>query len=821
MTVGGESSREPAAAADAQPGVVGSRARSTPRRRAALLVGLALGGLAVGAVGWFVDQIRISAVAWAVTAGIALVPAVASVVAGLRDRKAGVDVIAVLALIGTVAVGEYLAGAVVAVMLATGRLLEAAAGERAERALRQLQAAAPRSARRREGAGLHTVAVAEIAVGDLLVVGAGEVVPVDGRVERDTAVIDESTLTGEPVPVTKRAGDAVRSGTFNAGGPFELRATTTAEDSAYAGIVRLVESARADSAGSVRMADRYALAFVPAALLLAALAWALSGQAERAVAVLVVATPCPLILAVPIAIVSGLSRAARRGVIVKGGGALEALGRADTVLFDKTGTLTVGRPTVTDVVTDSASAAGSAPAELIRLAASLDQVSPHVLAAALVREARERDLPLTMPQDVVEEPGTGIRGRVTGRLVAVGTAAWAGAAVGAAVGAGPGVAPVAEAGGRWVRTVRRRCTFDGSTAVFVGVDGRLAGALLLDDPPRPDAPRMINRLRAAGVGRIVMVTGDRAEVAESVGAGLGVDEVIAECTPADKLAAVRAEGRTASTVMVGDGVNDAPALAAATVGVALAARGTTASAEAADVVLTVDRLDRLAEAMAIAARSVTIARQSVLLGMGLSLIAMVVASFGGLAPAPGALLQEGIDIAAIGNALRALRPGRDRSVSLHGEQAAMSEHFAAEHHRLRPGLDLLRSAAAVADDAEPAEILRRAGAAHRFCVEELLPHEDAEDAEFYPVLTSVLGGSESTAMMSRAHMEIHHLVRRLGRLLDELDPADLDRDDVRDLRQLLYGLYAVLRLHFAQEEEDYFSLADAPPIPPAGQEVLA
>ncbi len=312
---------------------------------------------------------------------------------------------------------------------------------------------------------------------------------------------------------------------------------------------------------------------------------------------------------------------------------------------------------------------------------------------------------------------------------------------------------------------------------------------------------MINRLRGAGVRRIVMVTGDRAEVAESVGAGLGVDEVIAECTPADKLAAVRAEGRIASTVMVGDGVNDAPALAAATVGVAMAARGTTASSEAADVVLTVDRLDRLAEAMAIATRSRVIARQSVLLGMGLSLAAMIVAAFGALAPAPGALLQESIDVAAIGNALRALRPGRDRPVALHGEQAAMSERFATEHHHLRPGPDLLRAAAAVDDDAEPAEILRRAGAVYRFCADELLPHEDAEDNLLYPVLTDLLGGSESTALMSRAHLEIHHLVRRLGRLLDELGPADLDRDDVRDLRQLLYGLYAVLRLHFAQEEE--------------------
>jgi heavy metal translocating P-type ATPase len=725
---------------------------------------------------------------WAATTAAAMLPALAWALSGLLQRRVGVDLIAVLALVGTLAVGEYLAGALVAVMLATGRLLEALAGARAERDLRLLASAAPRVAHRREGTRVVVVDVALVEVGDLLLVATGEVVAVDRRVETGPAVLDESTLTGESVPVRRHGGEAVRSGAVNAGGPFDLRVTRPAAESTYAGIVRLVEAARRSQAPFVRLADRYAAIFLPVALAVAGIGWAVSGQAVRAVAVLVVATPCPLILAAPVAIVSGLSRAARRGVIVKGGAVLERLADVEEVFLDKTGTLTAGRPRVADVV----SADATSPDTLLRLAASLDQVSAHVLAEAVVAAARARGLRLALPEDVAELPGVGVRGTVEGRRVAVGSSAWVGS-----VG-----------GPSWTRTVRRRCALDGSMAVFVGLDGVPAGALLVDDPLRPDAPRMLRRLRAAGVRRIVMLTGDRIEVAESVGAALGIDAVLAERDPREKVSAVRVDSREHVTLMAGDGVNDAPALAAASVGVALASRGASASSEAADVVLTVDRLDRLAEAMAIAARSRAIARQSVLLGMGLSLLAMAVAAGGALPPVAGALLQEVIDVAAIANALRALRPGRVAQPPLTAEQEALSSRFAGEHQRLSPHLDRIRAAAAALGAGDPGAALAQVREAYRFCVVELLPHENAEDALLYPALAPALGGREPTATMSRTHGEIRHLVRRLGRLLDEVDPEAVTGDDVRELQQALYGLHAVARLHFAQEEEDYFTLAE-------------
>ena len=385
----------------------------------------------------------------------------------------------------------------------------------------------------------------------------------------------------------------------------------------------------------MRLADRYAGVFLGVALALAGVAWAISGDLERAVAVLVVATPCPLILAAPVAIVSGLSRAARRGVVVKGGAALEQLAAGEILLFDKTGTITTGHPRVADIVTATDLSAD----DVLRYAASLDQVSPHVLAAAVVRAARARDLPLSLPDDVEEVPGHGVRGLVDGHPVAVGKASWT------------------HAGSRssWARSVRRRAELDGALTIFVDVDGAPVGALLLDDPIRPDAARTIRQLRRDGIRRIVMVTGDREENAQTVGAVIGVDDVLAERTPAEKVEAVRLEQRAGHTIMVGDGINDAPALALADVGVAVGARGATASSEAADVVLTVDRLDRLGEAVVIARRSRRIALQSVVVGIGLSLAAMVVAAFGYLPPVWGAILQEFIDVAVILNALRALR----------------------------------------------------------------------------------------------------------------------------------------------------------------------
>ncbi|MBX6391278.1 MAG: heavy metal translocating P-type ATPase [Frankia sp.] len=786
------------------------------------LLAVTLVGLAAGGVFWLVDMSGPSKLSWAATALIGIVPAAAGVLVNLWHRRLGVDVIAVLALVGALGVGEYLAGALIAVMVATGRMLEGWATGRAERALRELVARMPRTALRRTNGTLTLIEADQVAVGDLLLIRPGEVVPTDGRVEAGTAVLDESTLTGEPVPVERTTGDAVRSGAVNAGGPFDLRATRPARESTYAGIVRMVEAAKADTAPFVRLADRYALVFLPVALAVAGLGWLVSGQLARAVAVLVVATPCPLILAAPVAIVAGLSRASQRGVIIKGGAVLERLANAQVVLFDKTGTLTAGHPTLTEVVT----ANGLSDAELLRLAASLDQVSPHVLAAAVVHAARERDLALTMPSDVEEVAGAGIRGVVDGHQVAIGKAAWVGVD---GIGGTPAAPAHPEGGGEgrassargWIRAVRRRSARDGSITVFVGVDGRPAGALLLDDPLRPDAPRMIRRLRKAGVHRTVMVTGDRTEVAATVAEALGIDAILAERTPAEKVDAVRAEARDHPTVMVGDGVNDAPALATASVGIAIAAGGTTASSEAADAVLAVDRLDRIAEAIAIARRSRAIAQQSVLLGMGLSLLAMAIAAVGWLPPAPGALLQETIDLAAILNATRALLPGPEAMPPASARQTELTGQLAIEHRRMLPELDRIRSAAAALSGPAPrSQALSEVRTVHEFCVRDLLPHVDNEERELYPLLEPALGGPEATAPMSRTHVEIRRLVRRLGRLLSDItvDRAgadDLDPDDARELQQLLYGLYAVLRLHFAQEEESYFTLADPVPVGPA------
>jgi heavy metal translocating P-type ATPase len=770
----------------------GSGRRLAGRADRLLLAGT-LSGLAAGAVCHGAGFPAPGNLLWAATTMAAIVPAAWWVIDAARHHRVGVDVIALLALGGTLIVGEYLAGAVIAVMLASGRGLEAWAAGRAERELRLLVERAPAVAHRRLDEGVVDVEVDTVAVGDLLLVKPGEVIPVDGRVETGASVVDESALTGEPRPVERRAGDAVRSGTVNAGGPVDLRATTTASDSTYAGIVRLASRAATAGAPAVRLADRYAVGFLALSLAVAGGAWIVAGQLGRAVAVLVVATPCPLILAVPVALVSGLSRAAHRGVIVKGGAVLERLAQARVLLFDKTGTLTTGRPTVTDIIAGTAVSAD----EVLRLAASLDQVSPHVLAGTVVHAARDRGLILSLPRDAQELPGHGIRGRVDGHDVAVGKAAW-----------------IAATDADWIRPVRRRADREGTLIVFVAVDGQPAGALVLDDPIRPDAARTLRQLRRDGIERIVMVTGDRADVAEAVGAVIGVDEVLAERTPAEKVDAVDLARRRGTTVMVGDGINDAPALALADVGVALGARGATASSELADVVLTVDRLDRLGEAVVIARRALRIATQSVVAGIGLSLAAMAVAAAGLLPATWGAITQEAIDVAVILNALRVLQPGRSFQ-GLEAADADLARRFSTEHTVVRSDIEQLRTAADAIGVTPDIQALAMARHVHRLLVEDIEPHEQAEDAQLYPMLARVLGGVDRTTIMSRAHVEIAHLTRRLGRLLDDIDDTHPDPDDLIELRRLLYSLHAILRLHTTQEDEGYLSLADGTqPQPP-------
>jgi soluble P-type ATPase len=441
-------------------------------------------------------------------------------------------------------------------------------------------------------------------------------------------------------------------------------------------------------------------------------------------------------------------------------------------------------------------AEGGPSGDVLRLAASLDQASPHVLAAAVVRGAHEQELELSLPTDVEEVTGEGVRGRVDGRPVATGKLTWLSA----------GVPPPP-----WARAVARRAARDGLLTVFIRVEDRIAGAALLDDPIRPDARRTLRQLRRDGIRRIVMVTGDRTETALSVGTALGVDEVLAERSPAEKVAAVQAEQRNGRTIMVGDGINDAPALAVADVGVAMATGGSSASSDAADVVLTVDRLARLGDAMRIARRSRRIAVQSVAVGMTLSALAMVVAALGWLPPTAGAVAQEGIDLVAILNALRAVRTPKDRN-QLAGEGATLGRQYAAEHRRLRPGLGQLHS---VADDLSAPlteALLERLRLARAFLVDQILPHELEEDTTLYPVLARAFGGRDATGTMSRAHAEINHLIRRFDRLVDAAearwDDAGVDDDveEVNELRSALYGLHAILKLHFEQEDEEYFSL---------------
>jgi heavy metal translocating P-type ATPase len=615
--------------------------RRLVEHRARILAAIALLALTVGGVLHLAGAGAVGDQIWRATVALLAIELAGEVVRTVAiDRHMGVDTIALVAMVGSLALGEELAGLLVGLMFSGGAALEDVASTRARRELTTLVQRAPKVAQRRIAGRLEEVPVEQVQVGDVVVVRTGEVVPVDGTVVDGEAVVDTSTLSGEPLPVRIAKGMPVLSGTSNAGSPFEVRADRPAVESAYTALVRLVQQAQAHRAPLVRMADRYAGFFLPATLLVAGAAWAVSGEAVRALAVVVVATPCPLILAAPIALVSGLSRAARAGVIVKGTGAIETLGQARTVLFDKTGTLTVGTPEVREILPSAGNNAG----ELLRLAASVDRMSAHVLGEALVRAAGDAGLGLSAASNVREEPGQGIEGNVDGRAVAVGSRAF----VRSAGVAADEVASAAVMSGRG----------SGEAHVLVGVDGHLGGVIVMADELRPDADRIVERLRAEGVRHIAMVSGDRRSVAERIGRELGVDRVYAEQSPEEKLEVVRrlrADPELCPVIMVGDGVNDAPALALADAGIAMGAAGATVSSETADAVITVDRVDRIADAVHTGRRALHIARQSVLAGMGLSLIAMAVAAFGYLPPVAGALFQEVIDLAVILNALRALR----------------------------------------------------------------------------------------------------------------------------------------------------------------------
>ncbi len=749
-----------------------------------LLVVIAIGGLALGLVARGAGVSALANLCWT----IATVPVIAglavSIVRDIAAGRMGVDAIALLSMTGALALGQPLAGAVIALMYAGGNVLEDFAVARAEHDLRSLVDRAPRIAHRRLDHSVEDVAVADLAVGDKILVRGGEVIPVDGIVSSNAAMIDESALTGEPIALAKTRGASVFSGTLNAGEAFEIIASSNASASTYAGILRLVTAAQTAKAPFTRLADRYAMVFLPVTIVVAGAAWLISGDLIRSLAVFVAATPCPLILAAPVAFIAGVAQAARHGILIKGGAPLEALARVHTVLLDKTGTLTVGGARLLSVET----APGESADRVLQLGAALEQASHHVLAGAIVQAALDRGLPLAMPRDLRETAGSGIQGVIDGKLIGAGSRDHIYAH---------------RRPDEWALRAIRRAAWRSALAVFVAVDGQPIGALLLADELRTETPHAIRMLRTAGVARVVMVTGDHAAAAESIGSALDLDAVLADRVPADKVDAVRSEQRLHPTAMIGDGINDAPALAAADVGIAMGARGASASSEAADVVILADRLDRVGDALVIAKRARGIAVQSIIAGMGLSGVAMVAAMLGLIAPVPAALIQELIDVGVILNALRALRPAHKRQSPTLPVAAGHELHH--NHVTLGRALDRLRTIADALDDASPEAAPSLISEANAVVQQQVVTHERDDEGKVYPALARIIADGHGLSAMSRAHREILHLARLLARLVEDMSAqtAKADRYLIRDAQRVIESIEVLVRMHVAQEEEIY------------------
>ncbi len=591
----------------------------------------------VALAGWVLSASGLELGARILVSGFALVVGAQQawgMVRAIRAGRLGLDVLAVTAIVATVVIGEFWASLVIVVMLTGGEALEDYAEGRAERELSALLEHVPQVAHRYRGDGsIEDVAVSAVLVGDRLLVRPSEIVPVDATLSSFAATFDESSLTGESLPVEKVDGDAVMSGSINGSGAVDIVATALAADSQYQRIVELVREAKESKAPLVRLADRYAVPFTLVAYAIAGCAWWWSGDSARFAEVLVVATPCPLLIGAPVAFMAGMSSAAHSGIVIKHAGTLERLARAKSVAFDKTGTLTHGTPRVVGVTP-----VGMTADELLVLVGSAEQFSSHVLAGALRLAVSERELPMRDVTNAREVATHGVEATIAGRTVFVGKPKY--------------VAEIAT-------DVPPLDLAAGEAAVYVAVDGAFAGSVTLRDEIRPDAPATLMALRRLGVRHMMMLTGDITPVAQHVGRELGIDDVRAECLPEDKVIAVR-DATPRPIIMVGDGVNDAPVLAVSDVGIAMGAKGSTSAAESADIVILLDDVSRVARAVSIGQRTIRIALQSIWWGIAFSVGLMVWAALGYLPAIAGAAMQELVDLVAILGALRAVGAGRAR-----------------------------------------------------------------------------------------------------------------------------------------------------------------
>ena len=577
------------------------------------------------------------------TPGIYEIPLLATLILGglpmlydllrkLLRREFGSDLLGGISIVTSILLGEYLAGAIIVLMLAGGEALENYALRSASSVLAALAKRMPSIAHRKRESEILDVGLQDVAVGDMLVIYPHDICPVDGVVIEGHGVMDESYLTGEPFQITKTSGSTVISGAINGESALTIRTTKRAADSRYAKIMEVMRESEAKRPTLRRLGDRLGAIYTPVALTVAVLAWAISGEAIRFLAVLVIATPCPLLLAIPIAIIGSISLCARRAIIVKSPVVLEQIAECRTAIFDKTGTLTYGEPKVTEQLI----APGFAQKEVLTLVASLERYSKHPLARAILAAAKEAGIQLPEATEVGEQPGQGLRGIVSGHQVQITSR---NKLIAQKVAGADKLPPLA-----------------GGLECVVAIDQRYAAALRFRDAPRAESRSFVSHLGPKHrFARVMIVSGDRESEVRYLAEQVGITEIHAQRNPEEKLAIVRQETAAAKTLYVGDGINDAPAMMVATVGMAIG-QNSDVTAEAAGVVVMDNSLKKVDEFMHISRRMRIIALQSAVGGMALSVIGMIFATTGHLSPVSGAIAQEVIDVLAVLNALRAAFP---------------------------------------------------------------------------------------------------------------------------------------------------------------------
>ncbi|GAC1388013.1 MAG: heavy metal translocating P-type ATPase [Candidatus Saccharimonadales bacterium] len=597
-------------------------------------LGIVIAAVVIGAILDLTSYHRVAHWVLGTTAIINAIILLWGMLQDLRDGSYGIDILAATAIITSVALREYWAGIVIVLMLTGGEALEDYAERRAKTELGALLAHRPKLAHVIRGRKTIDVNVKDVQVGDKLNILPGEVVPVDCIVLEGSSSFDESSLTGESLPIEKSIGETILSGSVNVEGSLLVRATQTAGDSQYQQIIKLVKSAASSQSPFVRLADRYSIPFTIMAFAIAGTTWFITGHAIRFLEVIVVATPCPLLLGAPIALISGMSRAAKNGIIIKTGSAIERLAEIQTIAFDKTGTLTMGKPVVDTVQTYST----YSEKEVLAFAAGLEQSSNHILAKAIITAAHQRNVTIPKSKQITEAAGNGLTGHLQGKTIQLGRYE-------------------SLTANKVVLPKNFKPEANTKTATFIAIDGVLAGKISFVDELRPESKSTLQRLTKAGIRHTLIVTGDSNAVAQQIAKKLGITDVRADCLPVDKLHAIE-QIKDGPVAFVGDGVNDAPVLTAADVGIALGARGSTAASESADVVILLDDISKVADGVEIAKRTFFIAKQSILVGIFISIGLMGVFATGKFKPVYGAAIQELVDVTVIINALRAHGPFR-------------------------------------------------------------------------------------------------------------------------------------------------------------------